>query len=106
MPDAVNTQNFEKYSESILDYSFDWSDWLDYDTHEIIQTYDFEIVGPDTNLTEVNRDISSDRKMITIWVTGGTPKARYKIIGKITTNSTPINRHDIRFIRLLILPED
>ncbi len=66
-----------KDPEAILDYGFNWSDWLDADT---IDTSTWSV---DTGLTI---DSESETTLITtVWLSGGTPGKKYKAVNTITT---------------------
>lgn len=66
-----------KDPNAVLDYSIDWSDWLDTDT---ISTSTWTVPtgltkGTDTTSTTVT----------TVWLSGGTAGTTYEILNRITT---------------------
>jgi len=71
------TRMSAKDPDSVLDYQFDWSAWLDGDT---IDTVEFLV---DTGITEDSR--TSDNTTATIWLSGGTAGDAYSIVCRVTT---------------------
>ena len=71
---------FTKDSDAVLDYAFDWSDWLA--TGETIASY---VVTPDTGITK-DSDSQADG-VVTVWLSGGTAGINYKVACKITTSA-------------------
>ena len=68
---------FVKDPEAILDYSFDWEQWLDGDT---LSTSTW---AADSGITI---DSSSRTSTVsTVWLSGGTNKLDYEITNTITT---------------------
>ena len=68
--------------EGRLDYTIDWSDWLDGD-----------LIGVSTwsapNLTVVNSSIDSPATSTTVWLTGGEIGSVVEVRNTITTNTSP-----------------
>lgn len=75
----MTEQTFTKDPNAVLDYKFDWSDWLA--TSETISSY---VVTVESGLTKDSDSESSG--MITIWLSGGTAYTAYTVACKITTN--------------------
>lgn len=73
---------FTKDPDATLDYSFDWSSWL-----EDGETIASQTVTVDSDLTEDS--ISASDSAVTVWVSGGTAGQRYSIACKITTDNNP-----------------
>lgn len=65
--------------EAILDYSFDWTQWLA--TGETIDTYTITV---ETGITLVS-DAESDG-VVTVWLTSGTVGQRYRIECLVNTS--------------------
>jgi len=68
---------FLKYATSVLDYQIDWSTWLGTDT---ISTSTW---AADTGLTVDSE--SETTTSATVWISGGTVDAVYKLINTIVT---------------------
>ncbi len=71
---------FIKDPDAVLDYSFDWTDWLA--TSEIIVSH---TVTAETGIT-ADSSTESDGK-VTVWLSGGTAGENYKVACLITTNA-------------------
>ena len=73
----------EKDKDSTLDYFFDWKSWLQsgetIDSHEIT-------VSPEGLTVDDSYELEG---IVTVWLSGGTPGAWYKVACKVTTNNTP-----------------
>ena len=69
---------FIKDPQAVLDYGFDWSDWLD--------TGDTLSASTWTVPTGITKDSDSNTTTTTtIWLSGGTVGKTYKITNRITT---------------------
>lgn len=78
-------KTFVKDPSAVLDYAWDWVDWLGTDT---IDTFNFTL--PD----DLAEDSSSEADgIVTIWVSGGVLNKSYIVTCTITT---PIGRTDER----------
>ena len=66
-----------KDPESVLDYGFDWSDWLD--TDDTVSTSTWKVP---TGITEDSDTNTTTTTMI--WLSGGTVGSQYKITNRIT----------------------
>lgn len=75
----IYADSFVKDPDAVLDYVFDWRDWLA-DT-EIISTSSWTV---ETGLTK-DSDSNTD-STATVWLSGGTDGECYKITNSITTN--------------------
>jgi len=72
--------SFTKDPEAVLDYTFDWSDWLA--TGETISSY---TVTAQTGLTK-DSDSQADG-VVTYWLSGGTAGTTYRVECKIVTSA-------------------
>jgi hypothetical protein len=81
----------KKFPDEMLDYSLNWSDWLDNDS---ISNSSWEV----TPGIKIEYE-SFDDTTATIWVSGGTPREEYKLVNTITTAG---GRVVINFITLVI----
>lgn len=83
---------YMKDPESLLDWSWNWSDWLE--TGETITSH---TVTVPTGLT---LDASNEAAgVVTAWISGGTANNRYRVECKITTSE---GRTDERSITLSV----
>jgi len=84
---------FTKDPDAVLDYAFNWSDWLDSTQEETIESY---VVTADAGLT-VDSHAESDGK-VTVWLSGGTVAATYyKVACKVTTSLGRTDERSMRF---------
>lgn len=86
-------QIFEKDPQAVLDYAFDWSDWLD--SGETIASTTITVAS---GLTK-DSDSESDG-IVTIWLSGGTAGTSYTVACKIVTSSS---RTDERSITIMVI---
>lgn len=77
----------KKDPDSLLDYQFDWSEWLAPDG-DAIESHDV-IVG--AGLTKVSSAIDPDGQAVTVWLSGGTAGATYNVTCRITTGGGRID---------------
>ena len=82
----MTEKEFFKDPDSILDYAFDWSDWLE--SGETISTHTITV---SIGLTKDSDSESSG--VVTIWLSGGTAGTNYTLACKIVT---ALNRTDER----------
>lgn len=68
---------FRKDPDAVLDYTVDWGAWLDGDT---IATSDWVVPDGITEDAATNTTTSA-----TIWLSGGTEGAAYRIVNRIVT---------------------
>ena len=78
------TNQFTKDPNAVLDYAFDWSDWLA--AGETISTF---TVTAETGLTLGTGDKSPSQAngVVTYWLSGGTAGINYKVACLITTSA-------------------
>ncbi len=95
---ATKTQGWIQDPNSVLDYTFDWSEWLA--ESETITAQNIEI-SPTNHATPlaVNNSSFIDKKA-TIWLSGGRKNTRYRVSCTITTSE---NRVDTRSIYVAVL---
>jgi hypothetical protein len=75
---SLTLQNPLKDPSAVLDYVFDWTEWLA--TVETITDY---TITADTGIT-VDSSTEDDGK-VTVWLSGGTAGINYKVACLITT---------------------
>jgi hypothetical protein len=85
-------KDFEKDPDAVLDYIWDWSEWLGSDTITGTPT----ITVP-TGLTKTSQ--SNTTTTVTVWLSGGTADAVYSVACKIVTAGA---RTDERIIRIAV----
>ena len=68
---------FKKDPSAVLDYSIDWTLWLDGDT---IQTSSWTVPQGLTKASETNNSTTA-----TVWLSGGTVDQTYTVTNRITT---------------------
>lgn len=86
---------FEKDPQAVLDYSVDWTDFLE--TNETIfssQWFNPEGITVDSN--------GHTDKVATVWLSGGTLGQSYELVNRITTDNNPA-RVDERTIIISIV---
>lgn len=77
---SLTLQNPLKDPSAVLDYVFDWTEWLA--TGETIADH---TITADTGIT-VDSSTELDGK-VTVWLSGGTAGQNYKVACKITTSA-------------------
>lgn len=86
------SNTFFKDPNAVLDYGFDWSQWLD--DSEVISGYVITITGS----TLVNaHDSSTTSGSVIVWLSGGIVGQRYPVACRITTDA---GRTDERTIKI------
>lgn len=93
MPDYVEGLKLYKDPDAVLDYKFDWSDWLNGDT---IST---RLVTVDSGITKNSDSISDTNTSVTVWLAGGTIGSSYSVHCRITTAA---GRTDDRTVTIVI----
>ena len=71
--------NFTKDPEAVLDYTIDWTKWLD-EVGDTIATSTWIVPSGLTKVTETNTS-----KNATVWLSGGTDGTNYTVTNRITT---------------------
>jgi len=87
----VPYKTVEKDPDAVLDYGFDWSEWLDDDT---IVTSDWTIPA---GLTE--NSASNTTTTTTVWLSGGLAGGVYDCTNRIVTTA---GRTDDRTLRVIV----
>lgn len=83
---------FIKDPDAVLDYQWDWSDWL-----AVGETIVSQVVTVPTGITLDSATASTTA--VTAWLSGGTAGAVYSVACKIVTSS---NRTDERSIGIIV----
>ena len=89
---SLTLQNPLKDPSAVLDYVFDWTEWLA--TGETIDNY---TITADTGITVDSS--TEDTGKVTVWLSGGTADMTYRVECKITTN---MGRTDERSIWITV----
>lgn len=79
--------DFTKDPNAVLDYSFDWSDWLS----------ESEEINTSTWINPDNITINTSAKTATssvVWVSGGTAGRTYRLTNRIVTTNNPTRTED------------
>jgi hypothetical protein len=77
---SLTLQNPLKDPSAVLDYVFDWTEWLA--TGETITDH---TITADTGITVDSS--TEDTGKVTVWLSGGTAGINYKVACKITTSA-------------------
>jgi len=77
---SLTLQNPLKDPSAVLDYAFDWTEWLA--TGETITDH---TITADTGITVDSS--TEDAGKVTVWLSGGTAGINYKVACKITTSA-------------------
>ena len=77
---SLTLQNPLKDPSAVLDYVFDWTEWL-----AAAETITDHTITADTGIT-ADSSTESDGK-VTVWLSGGTAGINYKVACKITTSA-------------------
>ena len=77
---SLTLQNPLKDPSAVLDYVFDWTEWL-----ATVETITDHTITADTGIT-VDSSTELDGKII-VWLSGGTAGQNYKVACKITTSA-------------------
>lgn len=80
-----NGPTIRKDKDATLDYTIDWTAWLDLVTDTIAS---FVVVAQIGITVEVSV-VDSTNKKVTVWLSGGTVGEIFSVALKITTNNTP-----------------
>lgn len=86
------SNGFDKDPSAVLDYKFDWSDWLA--SGETIST---KTVTPENGITVDSSSITDTNASVTVWLSGGTAGNVYDVACRITTSAS---RTDDRTIKI------
>lgn len=83
---------YVKDPDAILDYGFDWTDWLA--TAETISSITWTVP---TGITKTSEEQTT--KIATVWLSGGTAGSNYSVACKIVTSG---NRTDERTMTIRV----
>jgi hypothetical protein len=86
--------SYLKHPESVLDYGWDWTPWLD--TGETIVGQ--PVITADPGITVQSQ--SNTTTAVTVWLAGGTDGTRYNIACRVTTSA---GRTDERTIKVTVV---
>lgn len=75
---------FEKDSDAVLDYEFNWADWLS--ASETISSY---VITASPGIT-VDSD-TNEPDNVTVWLSGGTAGQPYTVACRVTTNQSRVD---------------
>lgn len=81
-----------KDPDSKLDYTFDWSDWLDTDT---ISSH---TVTPQSGLTVVSSSTDPTSQKIVVWLSGGTAGETYTLKCNIHTTAGRVDERTVTIV--------
>ena len=77
---SLTLQNPLKDPSAVLDYAFDWSNWL-----AAAETITDHTITADTGITVDSS--TEDAGKVTVWLSGGTAGINYKVACLITTSA-------------------
>jgi len=89
---ATQSQTLRKDPSAVLDYSLDWSDWLESD--EVISASVWTVA---TGIIEDSRTFGDTATII--WLSGGTAGKSYIVANKVTTSG---GRTDERSFEIVV----
>ena len=81
---------FDKAPAAVLDFKFDWSDWLA--TGETIST---RTVTVSTGITKDSDSITDTSTSVTVWLSGGTAGTSYTVTCQIVTSGSRTDERSI-----------
>lgn len=89
----MTTSNiFVKDPLAVLDYAFDWSDWL-----QSLETISTHVITIPTGLVESTPHTEA-AGVVTIWLSGGTAGTKYTVSCLITTNGGRTDERSITIV--------
>ncbi len=77
---SLTLQNPLKDPSAVLDYAFDWTEWL-----ATVETITDHTITADTGITVDSS--TEDAGKVTVWLSGGTAGINYKVACLITTSA-------------------
>jgi hypothetical protein len=86
----MSQTTYYKDPEAILDWVFDWSQWL-----AVGETISTRTVTVATGLTKDSDSITGTSTTVTVWLSGGTAGVSYTVACKITTSSARTDERTI-----------
>ena len=89
---------FTKDPDAVLDYCFDWTDWLSSDSPaETIASHTITISGGGDSPISLTND--SDSEVVTVWLSAGTAGLIYTVSCKIVTS---VPRTEERSVEIVV----
>lgn len=82
---------FTKDPDAVLDYKFDWSDWLT--GGETIST---ATITEGSGITVDSDSITDTSTSVTVWLSGGTAGTMYNVACLITTSASRTDERTIK----------
>lgn len=79
-------EDYIKDPDAVLDWNFDWSNWLDGDEEIDVSTF---IVSSGITVNSTSNTATS----ATVWLSGGTAGV-YRVTNRVTTDSIPARTDD------------
>lgn len=99
---GFRTDNIGSYivkdPDSYLDYSIDWSDWLNSGDGILSSTWTIQAITDDANPITTDNNLTTTSSA-TVWLSGGTTGNNYRITNTITTAA---GLTDERYFRIFI----
>lgn len=95
---AAGKSVIKKDPNAILDYTFDWTTWLDLVSDTIAS---HQVIVP-AGMTLVTSTVTGANKKVTAWLSGGTVGQTYQITCRIITNSSPARQDDRSFYAKIV----
>lgn len=74
---------FTKDPDAVLDYKFDWSNWLESD-----ETISSAVVTVSSGITKNSDSITDSGSSVTVWLSGGTQEESFYVSCKIVTSKS------------------
>lgn len=87
------SNKFVKDPAAVLDYKFDWSDWLE--SGETIST---RTVTAESGITVDSSSITDTNTSVTVWLSGGTAGVNYDVTCRIVTSASRTDERTIEII--------
>ena len=85
------SNRFDKDPSAVLDYKFDWSDWLD--SGETIST---RTITAETGIVVDSSSLTDTSTSVTAWLSGGTAGNVYDVACLITTSASRTDERTIK----------
>ncbi len=85
------SNRFYKDPSAVLDYKFDWSDWLD--SGETIST---RTITAETGIVVDSSSLTDTSTSVTAWLSGGTAGNVYDVACLITTSASRTDERTIK----------
>ena len=96
----AKTPIYDKDPASVLDYKFDWEDWLGSDTITGTPTATVEAISGDASPLAAVTPLEKDTTSATAWLSGGTVGNSYTVTVEIVTTG---GRTDQRSIEIRVV---